>query len=391
MTALLDQGTATRSATQIADDSAQIGASINASSSKDAIVATAQSLTKNFPATLDLLADIVQHPSFPAAEIDRQRASIQAQLVQAEQDPDNDATMVAIRALYGAKSPFGYSELGTTTSVKTIGAPDLQGFWKQNFVPNDAALVVSGTLSEDEVKSLVEKSFGGWQKGTPASPTAGTIAPTTAKLVIVDRPGAQQSQIRVIRPGAARATPDFAALQTMNLILGGLFSSRVNLNLREEHGYTYGAYTQFILRKTPGPFLAGSGVRTDVTAPAIAEIMKELARITTAPVSADELAMGKDAFIYSMPSNFETSLSTVTSIADTYLYNLGSDYYAKLPAQITAVTADDVLAAAKKYLAGGSAIVVVVGDRAKILPGLAALKLGTPELRKPDGSIAPGK
>jgi zinc protease len=173
----------------------------------------------------------------------------------------------------------------------------------------------------------------------------------------------------------------------MNLILGGLFSSRINLNLREAHGYTYGAFSQFIFRKHAGPFWVGSGVRTNVTAPAVAEIMKELKRMTDTTVTADELTMGRDALARSLPADFETSASAVDSLSGLFIYNLGLDYYSTFPAAVSTVTTDAVQAAARKYLHPDKIIVIAVGDRKKIEADLRKLNLGAVEIRSVDGSV----
>ena len=385
--AMLDQGTATRSAPQIADDAAQLGASIGVTSTKDGSFATVQSLAKNFPAALDLLADVVLHPSFPQAEIDRQRASRLGDLVGARQDPGTVATMAFEAAAYGPMHPYGFIELGSEAAVKSTTRDAMVAFWKNNFVPNNAALVVSGAISQAEVKALAEKAFGAWQKGTvPGAPAGSMLMPSKARVSLVDMPGAQQTQLLIGQIGVPRSTPDFATLVVMNNVLGGLFSSRVNLNLREEHGWTYGAYSQFLFRKGDGPFWVVAPVQTDKTAEAVAEIFKELKKIGDAPITAGELAMGRDALVRSLPSDFETSGGTVNSLANLYVYNLGLDYYAKLPGQVAAVTTDAVQAAVRKYLKPDSMIVVAVGDRAKIEAGLKKLNLGAFELRATDGT-----
>jgi zinc protease len=217
------------------------------------------------------------------------------------------------------------------------------------------------------------------------------LMPSSARVDIVDTPGAPQTQVLVAQIGVPRSTPDYPSLSVMNLILGGLFSSRINLNLREDHGYTYGAFSYFSFRKGPGPFAVEAAIRTDATAPAVAEIFKELNRIRDSPVSADELALGQDALVRSLPSDFETSASAAGSIGSMYIYGLGLDYYSKLPAQVEAVTSEAVQAAARKYLTPDRMIVVAVGDRAKIEPGLRALKLGEIEYRGLDGATVAKK
>jgi zinc protease len=265
---------------------------------------------------------------------------------------------------------------------------DMQAFWKQNFVPNNAALIVSGQVNAADLRPLVEKAFGDWQRGTPAQPSLGNPATTTAKLVIVDKPGAPQTQLRVAAIGVPRNTPEYESIVVMNEALGGLFSSRINLNLREQHGYTYGASSQFVFRRAAGPFLIASGVRTDVTAPAVSEIFKEVRRMRDEPLSPEELALAKDSIVRSLPSQFETSGGVTASTTNIYVYDLGLDYYSKLPERLNAVTADTVKAAAEKFVVPDRLIVVAVGDRARIAGELAKLKLGALELRNADGTLA---
>jgi zinc protease len=389
--AMLDQGTQSRNALQIADDVAQLGASLAATSSKDSTIVSVGSLRKNFPAALNLLADIALRPNFPQAEVDRQRTSRQARLVEQRQVPSTVATIATLAALYGAKHPYGFIELGSESAVTATTRDDMMGFWKKTFVPGNAALVVAGAIGEADLRSLVEKTFGAWPAGTATSPALGAPETTAARLVLIDQPGAPQTAVLVSSIGVPRSTPDYAAISVMNSVLGGLFSSRINLNLREQHGYTYGAFSQFLFRKGAGPFWINAPVRTDATAAAVTEIFNEMRRMTTSPMTADELAMAKDSIVRALPSDFETSAGTAGSLANLYVYDLGLDYYTKLPAQVSAVTADVALAAARKYLVPDRMIVVAVGDRAKIEPGLRKLNLGTVETRRADGSIVAGK
>jgi zinc protease len=383
--AMLDEGTAKRNALQIADDVARLGASLGTGSTMDATTISARSLTKNFPATLDILSDVVLNPSFPAEEIERQRASRLAGLVQQRDNPAQVAAQVLAASLYGPKHPYGYSEVGTEASVKALSKDDMAAFWKQNFVPNNAALVVAGDISMDELRTLAEKSFGMWQAGTPAQPALGAPTTTTAKVVVVDKPGSPQTQVRVAGIGAPRSSPDFRPMQVMNLALGGLFSSRINMNLREEHGYTYGASSQFSFRRAAGPFQVASGVRTDVTGPAVSEIFKEVRGMVEKPVSEDELKKAKDSLSNSLPGAFESSANAVNNFSNVFIYDLGLDYYTRYAEQVNAVTAEQTLAAAKKYLVPNSMIVIAVGDKAKIEPQLKKLNLGTIETRDTEG------
>jgi zinc protease len=383
--AMLDEGTATRNALQIADQVAQLGASLTTGSSMDATTASVRSLTKNFGPTLDILADVVLHPSFPAEEIERQRASRLAGLVQQRDNPAQVAALVLASALYGTKHPYGYAEVGTEGSVKAVTRGDMDGFWKQNFVPNNAALVVAGDISLPELRALAEKSFGSWARGTPAQPNLGAPSTTAARIVIVDKAGSPQTQVRVAGIGAARSSPDFRPMQVMNIALGGLFSSRINMNLREAHGYTYGASSGFSFRRAAGPFQVASGIRTDVTAPAVDEIFKELRGMVERPLTEDELTKAKDAMANSLPGAFESSANAVGNFSNVFIYDLGLDYYTKYAAQVNAVTRDQTLTMAKKYLDPSKMVVIAVGDRAKIEAELKKLNLGAIEVRDTEG------
>ena len=388
--AMLDEGTATRTALQIADEVAQLGGSLNTGSTMDAMLVSAGSLRRNFDALLTLMSDVVRNPAFPAEEVDRQRKSRLANLIQQRENPGQVAGNAMAAALFGTSHPYGFPEIGTEASNTAMTRDDMRAFWAQNFVPNNAALIVSGQVTAADLRSIVEKAFGEWKQGTPAQPALASPSTTSAKVILVDKPGAPQTQLRVASIGVPRATPDYEAIRIMNEALGGLFSSRINLNLREQHGYTYGASSQFVMRRSAGPFVIQSGVRTDVTAPSVAEIFKEVRRMREAPLSPEELTLAKDSLVRSLPAQFETSSSVTASTANIYTYDLGLDYYTKLPARLTAVTADDVKGAAEKYVVPEKLIVIAVGDRARIAPELQKLNLGAVETRGADGMPVTG-
>jgi zinc protease len=386
---MLDEGTASRNALQLADEVARLGGSLTTQSTMDATQVSASSLRRTFPELLDIMADVTRRPSFPAEEIDRQRASRLASLVQQRENPNAVAATVMAAALYGSGHPYGFTELGTEAANKAIAHDDMQKFWSQNFVANNAALVVSGQMSVAELRPMVEKAFGDWQKGTPAQPALGNPATTAARLVLVDKPGAPQTQLRVASIGAPRATPDYEALQVMNESLGGLFSSRINLNLREAHGYTYGASSQFVYRRAAGPFVVATGVRTEVTAPSVSEIFKEVRGIREKPPTGEELGLAKDSLVRSLPAAFETSGRVTNSTSNIYIYDLGLDYFTKLADRMSAVTAEQVKAVADKYVVADKLVVIAVGDRAKIAGELQKLNLGATEIRNADGQVVP--
>ena len=383
--AMLDEGTMSRNALQIADQVAQLGGSLATGSSMDATTVSGRSLSKNFGSLLDVMADVTLRPSFPAEELDRQRAQRLGQLAQIRDNPTQVVGQVTARVLFGDKHPYGYPEIGTEASVKAITRDDLAAFWKQNFVANNAALVVAGDISMAELKALAEKSFGSWQQGTPAQPTLTAPTAIPPRIVIVDKPGSPQTELRVATIGAARSSPDFRPLQVMNIGLGGLFSSRINMNLREQHGYTYGAFSQFTFRKSAGPFQVGSGVRTDVTAPSVAEIFKELRGMVERPMDQAELQRAKDSLANSLAGAFETSADAVANFSNVFTYNLGLDYYPKYAQEVNRVTPDQTLAVSKQYLVPGNMVVVAVGDRKVIQPALSKLNVGTVEIRDAEG------
>ncbi len=385
---MLDQGTVARGAVQIANEIAQLGATVGTNSSMDASIVTARSLKKNFPAALELAADVTLHPSFPAAEIERQRSSRLGQLAQQRENAGVLAGRIVASALYGDRHPYGYTEIGTEASVRGVMRDAMLTFWKQNFVPNNAALVVAGDITMAELRPLAEKVFGTWQRGTPAQPSLASAAAAQARVIIVDRPGAPQTQVRVATIGVPRSVPEYHALSVMNTALGGLFSSRINMNLREEHGYTYGAGSAFAFRRGAGPFQVVSGIRTDVTAPAVSEILKEIRGITEAPMKADEIQRAKDSITQSLAGDFETGAGAAGSFSTLYVYGLGLDYYTHVNDQVNAVTVAQALAAAKKYLAPDRMVVIAVGDRAKIEPELRRLNIGPIEVLTPEGKPA---
>ena len=384
---MLQQGTATRDATQIADETALLGASLNTNATRDDSSVSVSSLSKNFPAALDLLADIALHPSFPQAEIDRRRASRLASLVDEDGNAGAVVNRLMFQVLYGPKHPYGYENIGTEASLKAVTRDDMLNFWKTNYVPNNAALVVAGNISAEDLKALAQKEFGGWRSGTSGRPEIGAPDTEKTRVVIVDKAGAAQTQIRIAQIGAARSTPDYAALEVMNTELGGLFSSRINLNLREAHGYTYGAGSVFAYMRTPGPFFVAGGIRTDATGPAIEESFKELHRMMNTQMTPEELSLSIDSQSRSMPGFFETAGETAGALANLVVYDLPLDYYSQFPGRIASITTADAQAVAQKYLHPDDMIVVCVGDRATIEPQIEKLNLGKIEIRDAKGNL----
>jgi zinc protease len=382
---LLTEGTAQRAATVLADNAEQIGTTLNSAASVDSANASLSALSNNTEAGLDLLSDIVQHPAFAAAEIERIRKQRLVTILQEGDQPVASMLRVGFRTLYG-DHPYGFRPIGTTDGIKAITRDDITGFWQAHYGPKDAALVFAGDINETEAKRLAEKYFAAWS-GTASTAASLPPAPNppSLKIVIVDKPGAPQTALFAVGFGVPRTTPDYPAVLIMNNVLGGLFVSRINMNLREEHGYTYGASSGFFFNRTGGPFYSGAQVRTDVTAPAAKQLMLELNRIRTEPPTATELKLAKDSLLHSLPGDFETTQASVGGLRDIFTYSLPLDYYAKLPGRFEAVTPEEVAKAAQSDVHPDQLVLMAVGDRAKIEPGLKELNLGPIEYRDTSG------
>jgi len=385
---MLSEGTATRSSTELANDIAQIGAELGSSASTDNAVISVGALSNNTGAAMDLLADVALHPAFKTEEVERIRKQRLVAIVQEGDQPYAAAQRVGQRVLYG-DLPYGFRPVGTTESVRSITQADLKQFWSVHYAPKDAGLILAGDFTEAEAKRLAEKYFGSWSNTGAASTGAAASdpVPPARKFVIVDKPGSPQTTLVTFGLGVARNTPEYPALTEMNSILGGLFSSRINMNLREKNGYTYGAFSDFSFNRDGGTFLSGSQVRTDVTGPATRELFAELIRIRTYPATPEELKLAKDNALRSLPGSFETVGNELGLMAELFVYDLPNDYFQKLPAQFEAVTPEAVAKAAQSFIHPDNLIVVAVGDREKIQPDLEKLNLGPIELRDESGDL----
>ncbi len=376
--AMLTEGAGSRSSLEIADAVEFLGADLNASAGIDSSAVRLHVPVARIAEALPIMADVATRPTFPREELERQRQQRLTSLLQARDDPATLASLAFSRVLYGPSHRFGTATMGTADAIKAFAPEDLASFYRSAFRPENSTIVVVGDVTPDRMFPMLEKTFGGWKAaGAPSAPTTlPTVRPPARRqMYLVDKPNAPQSQIRIGTIGVARATPDFFAIQVMNTILGGSFSSRLNLNLREKHGYTYGASSGFDMRLTPGPFSAQAGVQTDRTAEALAEFFNELNGILKT-VPADELARAKNYVSLRFPSSFETSGDIARRLEDAILYKLPDDYYSRYVQNVAAITAADVERVAQKYIQPDRLAVVVVGDRKIIEPGLRKLNLG---------------
>jgi predicted Zn-dependent peptidase len=376
--AMLDEGAGARSALQIADDIEFLGANLATSSSFDASAVRLNVPASRLAAALPIMADVALRPTFPQAELDRLRKERLTALVQARDDAAQVAPLAFGRIVYGGAHRYGTSAMGTPATLKAFSTADLRAFHGAAYQPANATLVVVGDIRVETVLPLLEKQFGGWKAAATIARTAVPQAPqlTDGQVTIVDMPGAEQSQVRIGWVGVPRSTPDYFALQVLNTILGGSFTSRLNQNLREKNQFTYGASSRFDMRLSAGPFFAGAGIQTDKTTDALREFFNELNAIAT-PVSAAELTKAKNYIALGFPSEFETIQDLASHIEEMIVYKLPDDYFARYVANVQAVTADAVQKAAATYIQPGKFAVVIAGDRKAIETGVRGLKLGT--------------
>jgi len=378
---MLDEGTATRAPLEIAADADQIGASLACGSSADISWAAVRALRKNADAAFELLSDVLLHPAFAPEEVERIRHDRLTRILQQKDQPAALALRHFFLALYGDRHPYGFTDLGTEESNRAVTGERMAGFHRACYFPANAALAVAGDISEPELLRLAEKYFGAWNNAgeihrPPAAPRG-----SARRVIIVDRPGAPQTVLRIGHVGVPRSHPDYVALDVMNTALGGMFSSRVNLNLRERHGYTYGASSAFVFRRGAGPFLVGASVRTDVTAPAVAEVFHELGRMREEELSGAELDTARDFIARALPGEFENTSASASSAGQLFVHGLPLDYYENLPREVAGVSAADVRRVAEAHLKPEECVVVAVGDRRQLEPELEKLALGPVEVR----------
>ena len=376
--AMLEDGAGSRSALEIADAVDYLGADLSAASASDATVVRLHVPAARLADGLPIMADVALRPTFPKDELERQRQQRLTNIIQARDDPATIAAVGFSRLLYGRGHRYGTPSFGTAETIKAFSTDDLRSFYNGAFRPDNAALLAVGDITADRLIPLAESAFGGWKAAGGAAPAAALPAvdqPAAREVDLIDKPGAPQTQIRIGWIGVPRSTPDYFPLVVLNTVLGGSFSSRLNMNLREKHGYTYGASSSFDMRAAAGPFAAGAGVQTDKTGEALKEFFNELNAIGK-PVPADELARAKNFVALRYPNGFEATGDVSRRLEDAIIYKLPDDYFSKYVQNIQAVTPAEVQRVAQKYIQPSRFIVTVVGDRQQIEPQIRPLNLG---------------
>ena len=384
---IMGDGTASRSLTQLAEDQESIGTQIGTSASMDSGTVSMSLLTYHLDKGMELLSDVVEHPAFRAEDFDRRRKQ---RLIRIAQETDNVQSMafrVGPRLLFGDQ-PYGASTSGTTDSVNSFTASDISGFYSSHYVPGDSALILAGDLTRADAENLAKQYFGNWSgTAAPAGGIPPVPSPPSTHVVIVDKPGAPQTMLVALGFGIPAGSPDADALQVLDYTLGGSFGSRINMNLREEHGYTYGAQTLYRNYRESGEFIAATLVRTDVTGPATKEMMKEIRNFPQNPSTEVELNDAKESSIRSLPGDFETTSAIAGAISSIFVYDYPLDHYAALPAKYQAITQADIARVAKQYLHPDQLIVMAAGDRSKIEGPLKDAGVGPVEVRDINGNL----
>jgi zinc protease len=373
---LLDDGTKTRSALDIANGLQSIGAAMGAGSSWDSTSVSISTLTRNLDQALDIYSDVILNPIFPETEFESTRRRTLGGFLQRRSNPNAISDLVYDRVLYGKEHPYGRQLSGTETTIKNLTRNDLMNFYESTYRPNNAVLVVVGDVDAKTLIPKLEKSFANWKPGTvPTGKLAEAKPLDKAGIYLVDRSGAAQSVVSIGQIGVPRDSPDYFPLQVMNSILGGQFSARVNMNLREDKGYTYGARTGLSYRRGAGPFTASADVQTAVTKESVAEFIKEIKGIRgDIPVTQAELEYNKQSLIRAYPRGFETVGQISGQLSNLVVYGLPDSYFNEYISKVNAVTLADVNRVANKYLTPDKMAIVVVGDRSVIEPGLKQLE-----------------
>lgn len=365
-----------------------LGTAFDAFSDWDSSVARLTVTRSRLEEALALFGTVLRGATFPASDVARRRDERLADIAQQLAEPRGLADERFAGFLYPGTSRYARSGAGTAQSVARLDAETVRAFYTQHFGPRTTTLILVGDIAVDDARRLAEQRFGGWVGPALAAPavetTASATAPATApggrtRVIVVAKPDAPQSELRVGHVGVPRSHPDHLAIVVMNAILGGLFSSRINLNLREKHAFTYGASSGFGWRRAAGPFVVSTAVKSEVTGRAVGEILREIDGLRAAPADATEVALATDYLAGVFPIRYESTSSVAGALAGATMFGLDDDWFAKYRDRIRAITPADVHAAARAHLHPERLLVLAVGDPTVIEGPLAALGLGAVE------------
>ncbi|MBW7934947.1 MAG: insulinase family protein [Gemmatimonadaceae bacterium] len=379
-TRMLTEGAGTRDANALQGELAFLGAQLFANAGTDAFTISLNVPKRTLGEALDLLGDVVLRPTFRSADVRRQRDLRLASILQRRDNANVLASLAFNQLVFPVGHPYHRPSDGDSASTAALDSAAVRTFYEQTFVPERAKFIVVGDVTVPELRALLGRRFESWTRGTSgrtmAAVTAKPVVNSAVKIYLVDKPSAAQSVIYLGAPGAERLSPDYPALMVMNTILGGSFSSRLNANLRETKGYTYGISSRFSWAPLAGPFVVSTSVRTSVTDSSLIEIFKELKMIRDLAVDATELERAKAYVALGVPQRFETNSQIASQLVELGFFSLPLASLGDFIAKVNQVTAADVQRVARQYLPETNATLVVVGDIAKIRPGIEALKLG---------------
>jgi zinc protease len=353
-----------------------LGTSLSVSLNAESGSLSFQATKDKFAPALAILADVLEHPTFPQEALDRIRGRVIVQLTTTRDRTAGIASMVYPKLLYGADHPYG--RVMNEKTLNAITRDDVVSFYRNYFQPGRAVITVVGDVKPDEVKAAIEKELAAWPRGgsVPSFDYPAAPAAKSSTIYVIDKPGAAQSTFAIGEVGPPRGTPDYYALRVMNEMLGVLFQSRLNHNIREVKGYSYGVFSNFAFGRGPGPFQAGGDIVTAKTDSALIEFMKELKDIRgPRPPTDDELAQAKASLVQSLPASFASVSGVNGSISTIYTQGLPEDYYQQFAKAIDAVTREDVVRVAQKYIDPEHLASLVVGDKSKIEEPLKATKI----------------
>jgi len=387
--ALMETGAAGRSQTEIAAEADSIGATLAVGANQDTLFVAASAMETNVKPMIDLLSAVVLRPNLAEAEWSRVRAQREAALVAQRAEPGVAALRAFHAAAYGA-NPLARPVEGTLASVKAMQLPDVKHFY-QSISPRDSALIAVGGAPAESVLAMLRMAFETWQPTPTQLPPAASapVPQDRPRLTLADFPGKPQSVLVVGQPAVPRSSPDYLALQALNSILGGSFTSRLNQNLREEHGYSYGAGSAFAFGRGPAPFTARSSVKTDVTGAALGEMLKEIERAVAEPLAPAELDKARALLAYQLVETLSHADALSRAVAQIFLYDLPADEFRTFVPRLQALAPTSVQAAVRRTLEPAQMTIAIAGDKAKVLPQLGPLHLPAPQLRDPSGDLLP--
>ena len=380
---MLDEGAGGRDALQLADALDLLGASLSTGSSTDAAQINLYVLRQNFPAAVRIMADVVTRPDFPEREVNRLRDERLTALARARDEATTIANNAFASLVYGAQHPYG--RYPSVESTQGLNRGRVQGFHASRYRPESSTLILVGDVDPAAMQPMIAEAFGAWH-GQGAAGTIGEppAPPSISRTVVylIDKPGAAQSEIRIGHPGVPRSSPDYFPVLVMNTMLGGTFTSRLNTNLRETHGWAYGASSSFQFLRGAGPFTARAGVQTNATDSALVEFFREINRIRTEAVTPQELQKIKNFVALRLPDQLETTSDMAGQLAALETYGLDASFFDDYVQRVMAVTAEDLSRVANQYLHPGQSVVVVVGDRQEVEAAIRAANVGPVEIRE---------